>query len=196
MIGSKNELYSEWENYFDTLNYETPENRYYIGSMAKSNDDELIFSAGHRLNYSEEGKDALFTLINNKVVIIDSSQFFMGYNHLLLNEEQIEKHIYTNQDYMFTYDKNETSPQKWQISNLNDKQHSARGQIDQQGNIWITSNKKLRGDGLHMYNGNSWVTWFEGITFYSVCFDRNGVLYASTMPDFEERGMIITFGIL
>ncbi len=189
----KSELYSEWGNYFDTLNYDSPDNRYYIGSMVKYGDNPLIYSAFTRLDYYTSGKDALFTLINNKVEPIDSSQFFVGYNHLFLNEEGIVKHIYSNQDYLFIYDKRQFDTQKWLISNLHDKQHSARGQIDQQGNIWITSNTKLRGDGLHMYNGISWINFFEGTTFYTICFDRNGVLYASTLPGYEERGIIMRY---
>lgn len=189
----KNELYSEWENYFDTLDYETPANRYSIISMVKSGDHELIFSAFNRLDFSTTGKISLFTLSNNKVVPIDSSQFFTDYTHLSLNENGIEKHIYTNQDYLFVYDKNISYLSEWSITNLHDTQHSARGQIDSKGNIWISSNTRTMNDGLHMYNGKAWETWFEGTMIYALCFDRNGILYASTLPHLDERGIIMKY---
>lgn len=189
----KNELYSEWKNYFDTIDYETPVNHYSNVSMVKLVDHELVFSAFNRLDYSTTGKFSLFTLSNNKVVPIDSSQFFTGYTHLYLNENGIEKHIYTNQDYLFVYDKNISYLSEWYITNLHDTHHSARGQIDKPGNIWITSNTIVMDDGLHMYNGNTWKTWFEGTTFWSVCFDRNGILYASTLPHMEEHGIIMRY---
>lgn len=189
----KNELYSEWENYFDTVDYETPVNRYTISSMVKKDNNELIFSAFHRSSYYDPGNCGLYWIRNNTVVPIDSLQFFTGYTHLSLNENGIEKHVYINLDYLFIYDRNISYLSEWSITNLHDKHNSARGQIDEQGNIWITSNSRLGGDGLHMYYGNSWKTWFKGITFYSVCFDRNGVLYASTVPDFEEPGIIMRY---
>ena len=189
----KNELYSVWENYFDTVDYETSENRHSIGSMAKYGDNALIYSAFLRLNNYTSYKDALFTLSNNVIVPIDTSKFFMSYNHIFLNEKSIEKHIYVNDDYLFVYDKNESGSQKWLITNLHEKSHSSRGQIDQQGNIWLTSNSKDIGDGLHMYNGQTWKTWFDGTTLYSVCFDNNGVLYVSTLPRFDEPGIVMKY---
>ena len=189
----KNELYSVWENYFDTVDYEMLENRHSIGSMAKYGDNALIYSAFLRLNNYTSYKDALFTLSNNVIVPIDTSKFFMSYNHIFLNEKSIEKHIYVNDDYLFVYDKNESGSQKWLITNLHEKSHSSRGQIDQQGNIWLTSNSKDIGDGLHMYNGQTWKTWFDGTTLYSVCFDNNGVLYVSTLPRFDEPGIVMKY---
>jgi hypothetical protein len=176
----KNELYSEWENYFDTIDYETPANRYSISSMVKKDDNDLIFSAFHRSSYYDPGKYDLYKISNNKVVPIDSTQFFIGYTHLSLKENGIEKHVYINQDYLFIYDRNIPHFSEWSITNLHDKQHSARGQIDTKGNIWISSNTIGLDDGLHMYNWKTWETWFKGSTIYALCFDRNGILYAST----------------
>ncbi len=105
-----------------------------------------------------------------------------------------EKNIFINDKILFIYDKYENIGCKWSVSNLKNKLHSSRGQTDRYGDIWVASNAwKASDDGIQKYVRGTWTTYFKGSTFYTLCFDLNGNLYASTLPDFDEPGVIMRY---
>ncbi len=77
---------------------------------------------------------------------------------------------------------------KWSVID-NRPSQSAAMKIDQSGNIWWGTKS-----GLLKYNGSEWETTFKGNYIYSLCFDQNNVLYASTVPRYNlEPGVLLVY---
>jgi hypothetical protein len=187
----ESKIYSEWINYYDVIDYDTYFN---VNSFATINSGDIIFTAFIRRNNFTIDSTWIFKLHDENILPIDSSVFFSDYNSFSWENNMSEKKIFTNNELLFLFDRNENICCQWYVSDLKNKLHSSKCQIDKNGNIWIASNAwKASNDGIQRYNGTTWTTYFEGSTFYAICFDKSGNLYASTMPDFEEPGIIMRY---
>lgn len=187
----QSKMYSEWINYYDVNDFDT---YFKVNSFGIINSDEIIFSAFIRRNNFTIDSTWVFKLHYKNILPIDSSDFFSGYNSFFWGNDMSEKYIYTNGELLFLYDRNENICCKWHVSDMKKKLRSSKCQIDNGGEIWIASNTwKAANDGLQRYNGVTWTTYFEGSTFYAVCFDKSGNLYTSTLPDFDEPGVIMRY---
>ncbi len=92
--------------------------------------------------------------------------------------------IWNDSSIIISYDifKNE-----WKVFD-NIKTQSDQMKTGQSGNIWWGTK-----NGLLKYNGNEWETYFEGNYIHELAFDHSNVLYASTTPNVEEQGIILTY---
>jgi len=102
----------------------------------------------------------------------------------------LQKVSWYNNQLLISYDNEES----WYVTSLSKKDHSSRYQIDKYKNLWVTSTLSSNNlKGIRKFDGTTWTTYFEGSTFYAVCFDNSGNLYASTLPDFDEPGIIMRY---
>lgn len=184
-------VYSEWENYYKLEDYNTYFN---INSLAMNSDNNLLFSAFIRRYHFTYESTWIFRLVHDDISSIDTTNFFQGFNTYICTNGISEKLIKMSDDLLFVYDKNENICCNWQITDLNKKHKSSKSQRDFSGNIWLASNTwDATDDGLQMFDGDNWTTFFEGTTFRGICFDTIGNLYACTMPNLEEPGIVLKY---
>jgi hypothetical protein len=183
----------EWENYFKPNDYES---QFFINSLVKYKDDILISAFIRRNNFTIDST-FLFKFNMESFSPIDTLNFFKNLNQYKWKDINIEKKIWLNSDLLIVYDKYENNCCKWHITDLNNPYHSSRNSIDKSGNIWLTSNtNSVANDGLQMLGIKSSLTFFKGSKIYSICFDLKGNLYASTLPSFNEAGIILKYNYL
>lgn len=181
------EIYSEWINYYEEDDFET---YYTINSLATDSNNKMTFSAYIRRNNFTVNRTWIFALNNNSIYAIDSLTWFNNFKYNSWCNQDFTKSMWHNTQLLISYDKEES----WYVTSLQKKNRSSRYQIDKNDNIWITSSlasNNLR--GIKKYDGLNWTTYFEGSTFYAICIDLNGDLYASTLPDFDEPGIVMRY---
>lgn len=187
----ENGLYSEWENYFDI---EDPETGHFINSMVLNKSNEVIFSAFIRRNHYTVDSTWIFEFEEGNIRSIDTAAYFEDYDFLVWEQGEAKKEIWLNRKLMFIHDENENTCCKWHVTDLDNKRESARSQVDYHGNIWIASDKNYTAnDGLLMFDGTDWSVFFEGTDFWAVCFDKSGNLYANTVSNLEEPGVVMKY---
>lgn len=67
----------------------------------------------------------------------------------------------------------------------NRKKQSSAMKTDADGYLWRATD-----NGLQKFNGATWDTYLAGNNIYALCFDHNNTLYANTLPEMGEKGMI------
>lgn len=180
------QIYSEWNVYDSIESYV----HFNPTSLALNSGNEIFFSSFVRKDWYSSGYN-MFCFRENEIIEIDTSSFFKEYN--ILKENMYREKIWYNSELMFVeYNRKDNYPF---VSNLINKQRSSPHQIDSKGNIWIASENYYFSnyDGIQMYDGDNWHVYFEGTDFWSLCFDLTGSLYASTLPDFDETGVVMKY---
>ena len=113
------------------------------------------------------------------------------YKHIIDSFD--EKEIWYSSDLIFFHNKSSRG-EKWYVCDNKNKQCSSKYKTDISGNIWLVSDKRFFvNGGLEMYDGQKWNLFQKGTNFAGICFDQNGNLYASTMPQVEEPGIILKY---
>ncbi len=183
------DTYSEWEVY-DTL-----EGCVYfkINSLAKNLNNEIFFSAFVREDWVSSSSYKIYNISSDKISEMDTLVHLKDYSSYV--NESCEKKIWLNSERMFVHHTNASRSLKWHITDITDKQRSSPNQTDSMGNIWLASENYYysSNDGIEMYDGKNWSTFFKGTDFWGICFDKSGNLYASTLPDFEEPGIVMRY---
>ena len=178
-------VYSELECYFKENDYNTC---MVISSLEITNNNVIIISAfkriDHNFNYA-----AVFTFNNNKISEVDSADFLSLDQSLKklkgINDEQ----FWYNENLLIKYDKNrEQLEYSWLVAGFNNILKSSKFKFDKSGNLWEASI-----NGINEFDGQSWKTYFKGNKFWAICFDNQKNLYASTLPDFDEPGIILKY---
>lgn len=177
--------YSEWESYFIENDYNT---HMTISSLEILNTNFLIMSAFKRIDFNYNYA-AIFTFNNNEISEVDSTDF-LSIDHTLkklkgTNDEQ----FWHNENLVIKYDKNyEYLDYSWLVAGFNYPRKSSKIKLDKFDNLWEATN-----DGINEFDGQNWNNYFKGNRFWAICLDNQKNLYASTMPDFDEPGIILKF---
>jgi ligand-binding sensor domain-containing protein len=130
----------------------------------------------------------IFTFSNNKINEVDSSDFLTLDPSLKRQKGIRNEHYWYNENLIIRYDESqEQLAYSWLVDN-NDPLKSSQLKTDIFGNLWEASN-----DGINEFDGQSWKTYFNGNIFWAICFDNQKNLYASTMPEFDEPGIILKY---
>jgi len=183
LIKEETKVYSEWENYF----VESDHNSYMgIYSLAVNN-NVLIMSAYKRIDFTID-YSAIFTFNNGKIIEIDSADFLSLDQSLKPIKGINGEPVWYSKNLFIKYDKNEEPFYAWQIYDFNNMLESSKIKLDKYGNLWEASN-----DGINKFDGLKWTRYFKGNIFWAICFDKQNNLYASTMSDLEECGVILKY---
>jgi ligand-binding sensor domain-containing protein len=181
-----NQMYSNWDLY-DTIDGYV---HFKINEFAIGENNEILFSSFVRRNWNHSGY-CILSFSDGRISEYDTMKF-AGFNKYI--NDSGEKTIWTNS--IVTFIKIESSDKIfWDISDNKNKLQSSRSKVDSYGNIWIASENYYHSstDGIEMYNGYNWNTYFKGTDFWAICFDKTGNLYVSTLPDFDEPGLILKY---
>lgn len=190
-VEQQDNSYQGWKKYYKEGNFET---YFYVNSVVVDVSNNILFSAFIRRNNFTIDSTWIFKINENNISSIDTTNLITGYKYYKLEKKDGTKEIKLNSDLMFVYDKNENSLFKWQINDLKNKRHSSRSQTDKKGNIWLaTENYYGTLDGIHEFDGSVWTSFFVGNDFWGICFDQQGNLYTSTLPDFNKPGVIMRY---
>jgi len=176
----RNTIYNQWVNYFDENNYKT---YYHISSLAMKNNSNIIFSTFGCVDTS-----TIMFISNNDLINYDSNQFSLideSFDFLCLESEKV---MWYSNDLVIIHDKNAINCDYWSISDFNYPKQSSKYKKDSYNNIWLASI-----DGLKVFDGQNWESYYKGYTFRAICFDNEHNLYASTLPDFDEPGVILKY---
>lgn len=176
--------YSLWENYFIVNDYNT---HMYIRSLSITENEVLIMSAFKRIDFIQDYA-GIFAFDSNKINEIDSAHF--NILDLKLNELEGtngEKYWYS-EDIIIKCDTNKQLYETWFANTCINNMKSSKLMIDEYGNIWEASD-----NGIHKFDGQNWINYLEGNVFWGVCFDSQNNLYASTLPDMDEPGIIFKY---
>lgn len=182
---NETKAYSEWESYFIENDYNT---HMVISSLEIIKTNVIIMSAFKRIDFNSSYA-AIFTFNNNKISEVDSADF-LSLDQTLetlkgINDEQ----FWYNENLLIKYDKNqEQLVYSWSVASFNNILKSSKFKFDNFGNLWEASN-----DGINEFNGQNWKNYFKGNIFWAICFDNQNNLYVSTMPGFDEPGIILKY---
>jgi len=177
--------YSEWKSYFIDNDYNT---HMVISSLEIIKTNVIIMSALKRNDFSYNYA-AIFTFNNNKISEVYSADFLSLDQTLKklkgLNDEQ----FWYNENLLINYDKNyEQLEYSWSVAGFNNILKSSKFKLDKFDNLWEASN-----DGINEFDGQNWKNYFKGNRFWAICLDSQKNLYASTMPGFDEPGIILKY---
>lgn len=176
--------YSEWENYFNENDANT---HLYISSLGIINPDIIIMSAFKRIDFSYNYTN-IFTFSNNEIIEVDSLDFLELDPSLKKQKGIKDVHFWYNENLIIKYDENpEQIMYSWLVA-VNNPLKSSQCKTDSFGNLWEATN-----DGINEFNGQNWRTHFKGKNFWAICFDEQKNLYASTLPNFDEPGIILKY---
>jgi len=175
-----NNPYSECINYFDIENYNT---HYYILSLAQNYYGNILLSTFGCVDTS-----TVVLLEGNELINYDTNNFSMLDKSMKIIYSTSDKVIWKSKELIILFDKNGVHCKYWTMNKFSCSNKSSMIKVDKSGNLWEASI-----EGIKFFNGKEWKTYFDGICFYAICFDNNDCLYASTMPDFEGKGIILKF---
>jgi len=178
-------FYSEWESYFIDNDYNT---HMVISSLEMLKTNVIIMSAFKRIDFNYSYA-AIFTF-NNKIVSKVDSSDFLSIDQTLKKLKGIkDEQFWYNENLVIKYDKNyEYLENSWLSANFNNPQKSSKIKLDKFGNLWDATN-----DGIIEFDGQNWKNYFKGNRFWAICLDSQKNLYASTLPDFDEPGIILKY---
>ena len=184
-----NQVYSQWKEYNKIEGYVY----FKIYSLTIDLKNEIYFSAFVREDWVGSNSFKIFKIVSDSIIEIDTSYFSSDYTYY--SNDSIEKKIWLNDELVFMEYNNGKDPSKWHVSNIKNKLHSSPVQNDSLGNIWIASENYYYSinDGIQKYDGKIWITYFLGTDFWAICFDNYGNMYASTLPDFNEPGIVMKY---
>jgi len=177
--------YSEWESYFIDNDYNT---HMIIASLETLKTNVIIMSALKRIDFSYNY--AAIFMFNNKIISEVESADFLSIAPTLNKLKGIrDEQFWYNENLVIKYDKNyEYLEYSWWVANFNNTLKSSQIKLDKFGNLWDATN-----DGINEFDGQNWNNHFKGNRFWAICLDNQKNLYASTMPDFDEPGIILKY---
>jgi len=181
-----NQIYSTWDKFDSIDGYVT----FQIYELVLGENDEILFSSFARKNWNH-GAYGIFKFSDDIISEYDTLKF-VEYNKYI--NDSGEKTIWLNSSVIFI--KIETQERTfWDIADSKNKMQSSKSKVDSYGNIWIASENYYNSstDGIEMYDGSQWKTYFKGTDFWAICFDKTGNLYASTLPDFDRPGLVLKY---
>jgi ligand-binding sensor domain-containing protein len=146
--------------------------------------DNQVLVAGWE---NKSNANGIFLLRDSNITYIDSTQYPL-YDPSLKKLTLRGNKLWFNEKYLISYIKNSSIRVNWNISDLENKRKSSQFKTDKQGILWEASDT-----GLIMYHDKGLTTYFNGNSFWGICFDKNNFLYVSTLPKMDEKGVIIRF---
>lgn len=191
-IPENNKIYSEWVNYFDTIDFEKT---FYVYGFAINEYNDIIFSAFVTENNYTIRRVGIFKIQNNEITEISQNEFSNIDKSLKEITLSSGEKILINENMVVEFDNMAIGMEPGTetyisniVQNIYNPKESSTYKYDSCKNLWVASLH-----GLKKYDGQNWTSYFDSTCFYAICFDSKNNLYASTMPDMDEPGIILKY---